>query len=209
MIIYDIEQQSEAWHDARCGRVTGTRFKNLMSKETTDSYRDLVTNIACEIITGRAEETYSNALMEAGLETEPEARKEYETSFGVEVKQAGFIIPDEDHKYHQWIGISPDGLTPDNGMIEIKCPLMRTHFEYIEDGKLPAEYRYQIQGQLFVTGFDYCDFVSYVEGMKLFVVRVLPDTELFKEFETRLDKLIVQVLEKINMYNKYHYLNES
>jgi len=208
MIIYDIEQRSEAWHEARCGRVTGTRFKNLMSKDTTDSYKDLVTNIACEIITGRAEETYSNATMEAGIEMEPEARNEYEVSFDVKIKQAGFIIPDEGEPYHQWIGISPDGLTPDNGMIEIKCPLMRTHFEYIEAGRLPAEYRYQVQGQLFVTGFNYCDFVSYVDGMKLFVMRILPDLELFKEFEMRLDKLIVQVLEKISMYNKYNYLNE-
>ena len=208
MIIYDIEQRSEAWHEARCGRVTGTTFKNLMSKDTTDSYKNLVTNIACEIITGRAEETYSNATMEAGIEIEPEARNEYEVSFDVKIKQAGFIIPDEGEPYHQWIGISPDGLTPDNGMIEIKCPLMRTHFEYIEAGRLPAEYRYQVQGQLFVTGFNYCDFVSYVDGMKLFVVRVLPDLELFKEFELRLDKLIVQVLEKISMYNKYNYLNE-
>jgi len=208
MIIYDIEQRSEAWHEARCGRVTGTRFKNLMSKESTDSYKDLLTNIACEIITGRAEETYINAIMEAGIEMEPEARNEYEVSFDVKIKQAGFIIPDEGEPYHSWVGISPDGLTPDNGMIEIKCPLMRTHLEYIEAGRLPAEYRYQVQGQLFVTGFSYCDFVSYAEGMKLFIVRVLPDLELFKEFEMRLDKLIVQVLEKISMYNKYNYLNE-
>ena len=59
MIIHNIEQRSEAWHQVRCGRVTGTRFKNLVSKETTDSYKDLLTNIACEIITGKQEETYS------------------------------------------------------------------------------------------------------------------------------------------------------
>jgi putative phage-type endonuclease len=206
MIILNIEQQSEAWHEARCGLVTGTRFKSLVAKETTDAYKDLLTNIACEIITGRAEETYSNALMEYGLETEPEARKEYETYFGVEVKTAGFIIPDEEHKYHYWIGISPDGLLPEEGMIEIKCPLMRTHFEYIEANKLPAEYRYQVQGQLFVTGFAYCDFMSYVPGMKPFIIRVYPDTELFKEFELRLDKLIGEVKAKIEVYKKYDYL---
>lgn len=208
MIIYDIEQRSEAWHEARCGRVTGTRFAALMAGESTKTYKDLLTNMACEIITGRAEETYSNAIMEAGIENEPEARSEYETYMGVEVKQAGFIIPDEGSKYHQWIGISPDGLLPDNGMIEIKCPLMRTHFEYIEAGKIPSEYRHQVQGQLFVTGLDYCDFISYAEGMKLFVIRVFPGLELFNEFELRLDKLIDQVTEKINTYNKYHFLNE-
>jgi putative phage-type endonuclease len=187
--------------------VTGTRFKALVAGESTATYKDLVTNIACEIITGRSKETYSNAVMEAGLETEPEARKEYETLLGTEVKQIGFIIPDEDNPYHDWIGISPDGLTPDNGMIEIKCPYMRTHLEYIESGKLPSEYRYQVQGQLFVTGFDYCDFISYVEGMKPFIVRVYPDRELFKEFELRLNKLIEQVKTKIENYNQYDYLS--
>jgi len=208
MILYNIDQHSEAWHEARCGRITGTRFKNLMSKESTASYTDLITNIACEIITRRAEDTYINATMEAGLETEPEARKEYETVFGVEIKQVGFIIPDEDNKYHNWIGISPDGLTSDNGLIEIKCPLMKTHFEYIEENRLPPEYRYQVQGQLFVTGLDYCDFISYVEGMKLFVIRVYPDKELFTEFEQRLDKAIIQIQNKIEVYNKYDFLNE-
>lgn len=206
MIILNIEQQSEAWHEARCGRVTGTRFKSLVAKETTDAYKDLITNIACEIITGRAEETYSNAIMEYGLETEPEARKEYETYFGVEVQKIGFIIPDEDHRYHDWIGISPDGLTTENGMIEIKCPLMRTHLEYIEANKLPAEYRYQVQGQLFVTSLAYCDFMSYVPNMKSFIIRVYPDKGLFAEYEKLLDKLIIDVKNKLDIYKKYDYL---
>lgn len=206
MIVYKCEQRSEAWHEVRCGRVTGTRFKDLMMGETTKGYRDLVTNIACEIITGRAEETYTNAVMEAGIEMEPEARKEYESIFGIEIKEAGFIIPDEDHRYHGWVGISPDGLTPDNGMIEIKCPLMKTHLGYISEGKLPAEYKYQVYGQLFVTELDYCDFISYSEGMKPFIIRVKPDIDIFIEFENRLDKLIEQVLEKISSYDKYNYL---
>jgi putative phage-type endonuclease len=203
MIIYDIEQQSEAWYEAKCGRVTGTRFKALVAGEATQTYKDLVTNIACEIITGKMEETYSNANMEKGLETEPEARDEYQDICGIGVKEIGFIIPNEDTKYHEWIGISPDGLTEDGGMIEIKCPLARTHFEYIEAKRLPSEYRYQVQGQLFVTGLKYCDFVSYVEGMKSFIIRVYPDQELFKEFEKRLDILILQVKQKLENYNQY------
>lgn len=206
MIILNIEQQSEAWHEARCGRVTGTRFKALVAGETTATYKDLVTNIACEIITHKQEESYSNANMEHGIETEPIARKEYENIFDCEVKQIGFLIPDEEHKYHEWIGISPDGVTSDNGMIEIKCPIAKTHLGYIEDNRLPAEYRHQVQGQLFVTGFDYCDFMSYIDGMKSFVIRVYPDFELFKEFEKRLDILIEEVKIKLEKYHKYDTL---
>lgn len=207
MITLNIEQRSEAWYESRCGRVTGTRFADLVSGESTKTYKSLVSDIACEIITHRQEEGYTNAAMEHGIETEPEARAEYETVTGTKVTEAGFIMRDEIDKYHDWVGISPDGLTSD-GMIEIKCPMMRTHLEYIEGGKLPTEYRHQVQGQLFVTGLPYCDFVSYVEDMKPFIVRVFPDEELFTEFEKRLDKLIIDVTEKLNKYYKYDYTND-
>lgn len=207
MIILNIEQRSEAWYEARCGRVTGIRFSELVAGESTKTYKDLVSDIACEIITNRQEEGYTNAAMEHGIEIEPDARVEYETIMGVKVKEVGFVIPDEDHKYHDWIGVSPDGLTED-GMIEIKCPMMRTHLDYIEAGKMPSQYRHQVQGQMFVTGLPYCDFVSYVENMKIFIIRVYPDKELFAEFETRLNKLIIDVNNKLEKYHKYDYTND-
>jgi putative phage-type endonuclease len=205
MIYHNIEQGSEAWYQVRCGKVTGTRFKSLVAGESTQTYKDLLTNIACEIITGKAEETYSNAIMEHGTEMEPLARAEYESIFETEVKTIGFISPDEDHKYHEWIGISPDGLPEPDALLEIKAPLMRTHFEYIEANKLPSEYRYQVQGQLFVTGFRYCHFMSFVPEMKPFIIPVYPDLELFKEFEKRLDALIIHVQNKLLTYNKYNF----
>jgi len=205
MIILNIDQRSEAWYQARCGRVTGTRFGSLVAGESTREYKNLLTNIACEMITMKMEETYSNAIMEYGLETEPLARKEYESIFDLEVKTAGFIMRDEEDKYHEWVSISPDGVLPEEGILEIKCPLMRTHFEYIEANRLPAEYRHQVQGQLFVTGFKYCHFMSYVPGMKSFIIPVYPDLELFAEFERRLDILIEQVKNKLLIYSKYSY----
>ena len=208
MIIHNIEQRSEAWYSIKCGLVTSTRFKSLVAKETTDTYKDLVTNLACVIITGKMEEGYSNAIMEYGIETEPLARAEYEWITDTPVKTVGFITPDEDHKYHSWIGDSPDGLLPEEGILEIKCPLARTHFNYMEAGKLPSEYRYQVQGHLFVTGLKYCDFVSYFPKMKIFIIRVYPDYELFKEYENRLDKLIKDVEEKLNKYERYDIYNE-
>ena len=71
--------------------------------------------------------------------------------------------------------------------------------------KLPTEYHYQVQGQLFVTGLKFCDFMSYVEGMKPFIIRVAPDLELFTFYEQRLRIAIPQIKELINQYNKYDY----
>ena len=208
MIVINCEQRSEAWYAARCGRVTGTRFKALIAGESTATYKDLVSNIACEIITGMSEEGgYVSADMERGIELEPVARREYAVIFETEVKEVGFIIPDEENKYHEWVGISPDGIL-ENGMIEIKCPKYKTHLEYIEENKLPAEYKAQVQGQLFVTGFPFCDFMSHAEGMKPFIIRVYPDVEMFKLFEKRLDKLVVDVKSKLERYKNYDYLSE-
>jgi putative phage-type endonuclease len=206
MIIFDIEQRSEAWHAARAGRVTGTRFKSLMAKETTQTYRDLAYDLAAEIITGKTEEGYVSEAMQNGIDTEPIARAEYIATVGVDVVEAGFVILGEGAKYYDWIGVSPDGLIGEDGLLEIKCPLPKTHLKYIDAGRLPAEYRYQAQGQLFVTGRAYCDFMSFVEGMQPFILRVYPDNELFAEYERRLDILISEVksiLEKYNTYNIY------
>lgn len=208
MIIHDIEQRSEAWHEIRLGRVTGTRFKNLVSKPSTASYQDLVRDIASEIVTGKEDESYVNENMERGMEMEPVAVAEYESIFGVTVMRPGFITPDEDHPYYEWVGISPDGLLPDGGGLEIKCPLMKTHFEYLTGGSLPSEYRHQVQGALFVTGLKYWDFMSYAEGMKPFVIRVYPDEELFAEYRARLDILIEEVKKLIKEYENYNVVNE-
>lgn len=205
MIIHNIEQHSEAWHYLRCGRVTGTRFKSLMAGETTATYKDLITQLACEIITGQQEDAYVSADMERGTMLEPVAREAYEMEFGQEVRQVGFITPD-DSEFTEWVGISPDGILQDGGLLEIKCPKYKTHLEYIEADKLPSEYRYQVQGQLFVTEAPYCDFMSYAVNMKPFIVRVYPDTELFSQFEIRLRKLIEEVQTKLKIYQNYSHL---
>ena len=151
------------------------------------------------------EETYTNAIMEKGLENEPYARAEYESIFDTTIEQCGFITPDEDNKYHNWIGCSPDGLTEDDGLIEIKCPLMKTHLNYISAGVFPSEYLYQVQGQLFVTGLKYCDFMSYAEGMKPFIIRVFPEKALHERFGLRLDDLIKKVKTELTTYEQFDY----
>ena len=200
MIIVNIQQRSEAWYAIKAGRVTGTRFKELAAGLDTDTFKNLITDLAGELITGEIEESYSNAIMERGIELEPEARGEYENVSGTSVTEVGFIMPDEDNEFNEWVGISPDGLTED-GMTEFKCPIRKTHLNYIIKGTLPSEYRHQVQGQLFVTGLPYCDFMSYYPKMKPFIIRVYPDLELFKFYEERLRLVIKEVKAKIELYN--------
>ena len=206
MIKIHIEQRSEAWFLLKLGRIGGTRFAALMASESTAAYKDLITDMAGEIITGEIEESYSNAIMERGTELEPEARKLYEELFE-KVEEVGMCLRDEDDPLHEWIGVSPDGLTSD-GLLEIKCPIRKTHLNYIEKDVFPNQYKWQVQGQLYVTGLPYCDFMSYYPGMKPFIIRVLPDQEMHEQITERLFSIILKVKEKIKIYNNYNYNSE-
>ena len=59
------------------------------------------------------------------------------------------------HPKHSVIGASPDGITTDNIMIEIKCPSTRTI-----NGIVPDNYGIQIQIQLETCDLEVCDFVE-------------------------------------------------
>ena len=95
MIKHNIEQRSEAWHHIRLGRITGTLFNDLMCKTDLKSYQDLITDIAGEIITEEEEtiESYSNAIMERGIELEQEAIQSYENIFDIVLPTALDIQP--------------------------------------------------------------------------------------------------------------------
>jgi hypothetical protein len=189
-----------------------------MMGEKTKGYQDLITEMACEIISGEADgDGYVSQDMQNGIDNEPYARAEYENLFDVTIKQVGFVIPDMESKYHDWIGVSPDGLRLQpfellfetdsfSGGLEIKCPKAKTHMNYIREGVLPSEYRYQVQGQLFVTGLPFWDFMSWSKGLKPFVIRVEPDLVLHKEFERRLDILIESVVNVVKIHEGYEVL---
>jgi len=53
------------------------------------------------------------------------------------------------------IGASPDGISADGIMVEIKCPWRR-----VPDGTVPKQYMYQIQFQLDVCDLDECDYLE-------------------------------------------------
>lgn len=207
MILHELEQHSEAWFAIRAGKITGTRFSVLMSGESTKGYQDLITTIAAEIIIERQEEGgFKSADMERGTLLEPTAREVFCEITDFDIRQFGFISPDENLPYSEWVGISPDGVGFINNdpafILEIKCPKASTHFGYLEQGTLPTEYRHQVQGQLFVSKLPYAYFMSYCEGMKAFIIKVDADIELHKTYEERLSKFILQVQEKLTKYKQ-------
>ncbi len=203
MIIHNFEQGSEAWHQIKLGRFSGTTFKNLQSTKSTASYQDTIMNVVAQILTGEKEDTFTNDIMQRGIDLEPEAAGVYEFIFDVETFEVGFIEPDEDVEYHDYVGVSPDRLIGKDGGLEIKCPKANTYFKYIKANKLPSEYRWQVQGCLFITGRQWWDFMAYYPRLKPFVIRVYPDLEMHDKIEQEIKIAVEEVKRQIQLYNEF------
>lgn len=171
-------QRSAEWFTARLGRVTGSCAAAMMANgrgKGVESVqrRDLRLRLALERITGQSQdEDYQSRHMLHGVETEPEAFAAYEALTGDIVQRSGFLSHNA-----LMAGCSLDGHIGDfSGILEIKCPKSATHYQYIRDGVLPADYRWQVIHNLFITNASYCDFVSYDRGfppeLQVFRVRV-------------------------------------
>lgn len=179
MKIYEeLEQGSDAWLEARRGILTASEM-NLAVTPTgkianNDKTRKHVYELAAQRVTGHTEPTYISDDMLRGMMEEDTARDLYSKHYA-EATEVGFITED---KWGFTLGYSPDGLVGDDGLIEIKCPRQKKHFETIVANEPPAEHMAQLQTGLLVSGREWIDFISYCAGMPLFVKRVYPDQEL-------------------------------
>jgi len=152
-----------------------------------------------ERLTGKKGDSYQNAAMMWGTNTEPLARAAYEAHKGVLVEEVGFVP----HPKIPMAGASPDGLVGSEGLVEIKCPAnTATHIEMLMTGKIPLKYELQMDWQMVCTDRNWCDFVSFdprmPEDMQLFVTQYTysmgRDTEITKEVKDFLKELDEKVL---------------
>ncbi len=194
MIFHDIQQNSPEWDALRLGKFTASTFKDLFMKETTQGHQDAIHKVVYERLTGESPESYQSDYMKRGHEIEPLAREYYELTTFSKVHNGGFFELDE------WVGASPDGLVDDDGQLEIKCPKYTTLINYLLENKLPNIYDWQVQGQLYVTGRQWCDFVAYHPKLKPLILRVERDEAKIKLLQEKLTESITrvqQIMERI------------
>jgi putative phage-type endonuclease len=200
-----LQQGSDEWKTARLGHVSASCVADVMAKgksgeaATRAKYKS---KLIAERMTGQSQDSYSNAAMEWGVEQESFARMAYEVSRETFVDKTGFWK----HPTIAWLGVSPDGLVGADGLVEIKCPNSSTHVDYLRANKVPADYYKQIQCQLWVTGRNWCDFISFDPRMKnernkLFIVRTERDEELIAEMEQEVLKFLAEIEDITNNLN--------
>lgn len=203
MRVVDVDQRSTEWHRLRAGVATASNFGKLLTStgklsSQAESYAD---QLAAEWLMGTTISQDQSAWMQRGIELEQEARDYYQFTKDVDVEEVGFILRDD-----EFVGCSPDGLVGDDGLVEIKCPAPHTHINYLISGTLPGQYQPQVQGQLYVTGRQWCDFISYHPDLPAMLVRVERDDNYIATLAGALDGLVSKVDYRIEKLREQGYV---
>jgi len=195
-----MEQRTDDWFAARIGKVTASRVADVVAKTKSGysaSRDNYMAQLVCERLTGKPAESFSNAAMQWGTETEPLARAAYEAKMDVLVDEVGFI----DHPSIVNSGASPDGLVGADGLIEIKCPNTATHIDTLLSQTVPKKYADQIFWQMACTNRDWCDFVSYdprlPPDLQLFIKRIPRDDKYIQLLEAEVIEFLTETAHKV------------
>jgi putative phage-type endonuclease len=207
-----LEQRTDEWFAARLGKVTASRVADVMAKTKTGysaTRANYHAQLVAERLTGTAADSFSNAAMQWGTDTEPQARAMYSFKHGIDVTETGF----HDHPAIAMSGASPDGLAGDTGLVEIKCPNTATHIATLRGGTIDRKYILQMHWQMACTGREWCDFVSFDPRlpleMQLFVQRVPLDAALLSEIETEVTAFLSEVDEAVADLRTRYSLREA
>lgn len=174
----DLIQGSDEWLAARCGLLTASEMKLILTPTlkiaNNDKTRAHVYELAAQRITRHVEPTYIGDDMLRGMEDEITARDLYSERIEP-MTEVGFVTNDE---WGFTIGYSPDGLIGLDGQGEIKSRKQKYQIETIVTGLVPDEHVLQLQTGLLVTKRKWIDYISFSGGLPMWRIRVTPDAEI-------------------------------
>jgi hypothetical protein len=198
--IFDCEQGTPEWYAARLGIPTASEFDTVQAKGKgggeSKTRRTYLLKLAGEILTGEPMYSYNNDHMERGKVMEDEARELYGMVMDVEPMRVGFMRRGD-------AGASPDSLIGDDGLLEIKTKLAHLQLDCILAGEVPSEHRAQCQGQLWISGRQWVDFVSYWPGLPLFVKRLYRDEMYIAKLRESVDSFNNELREIVASVKSY------
>jgi hypothetical protein len=189
--IINVPQRSEAWFTARLGRLTGSVAKDMLAEIKSGeaaSRRDLRTRLLVERLTGRrAEDDFTNAAMQWGIDHEAEAFGAYEAVTGNIAQVTGFIRHDT-----LMAGCSLDGHVGDMEiLVSLKCPKSATHLSYLRNpGVMPGTYIPQMLHEMWMVPsareYHYISYDPRFDGkLQTFFMSVKRDGHMVAAYEAK------------------------
>lgn len=170
---------------SRVGRITGSRMKDVLAKSKRDgkslqAREDYMAQLVLERLTGQAHGIPMTVAMQWGVDTEAYALAAYEAHTGELLDTCPFTLVDG----CGFVGASPDALVGSDGLLEAKCPYQPiVHMRTWLDG-MPADHMPQLQSELWCTGRQWVDYVSFDPRMpphlRLYIQRIPRDDDYIK-----------------------------
>lgn len=183
-IYHELQQGSDEWLAARCGLITASEVKLLLTPTlkaaNNDKQRQHIYELIAQRLTNYVEPAYVSDDMLRGQVDEIDALIVYSENLAP-VNRVGFITND---KWGFTLGYSPDGLIGEHGAVEVKSRRQKyqaqTILDHVATGSAtaPQEYMLQLQTGLMVSERQWIDFVSYCGGMPMCVMRIYPDDKV-------------------------------
>ena len=196
----DLIQGSDDWLSARCGLITASEVRLIMTPTlkvaNNDKSRAHLWELLAQRISGYVEPQYVGDEMLRGWADEITARDLY-SQHHAPVQEVGFVTNDE---WGFTIGYSPDGLVGADGLLEGKSRRQKYQVQTIATGEVPEEYTLQLQTGLLVTGRAWVDFTSYSGGLPMFVQRVLPDLTIQAAIIAAAEEFEMKIAENLAAY---------
>jgi len=140
------EQRSQEWLDLRENMITASDAASAIGESPYESEDAFVKKKVLRTKWAGNEATAHGTLLE------PIVRDLYDQKYNRKSHEIGLV----QHRDYPWLGASPDGVTEDGILVEIKCPKSRKI-----TSNVPKHYWPQVQLQLEITDLEECDFVQY------------------------------------------------
>lgn len=138
--------------------LNGERVGDFSDKAKEYAFRLAIERISGELL---SEDKFDTFEMRRGRQLEPEARLAHEMKKGILVEQTGIALTDD-----RLFGASVDGLIDDDGSSEYKCFIGPSSLMPILLDEDLSKTKDQVQGQLWITGRKWSDFVLYCPALK-------------------------------------------
>lgn len=205
-----MDQHSQEWWTARCGKITASRIGDLMARnqprkgktvgEWSARRNNYLKEKVAERITGKNRDRRQVASLSHRLDLEPDARAAYEFYYlppDSRIEMVGFI----DHPRIPFAGCSPDGMITPKGGIEIKCCDAEMHLEIVSAEAIDPDYIFQCHFNMACTDADWWDFVAFSpempEELKVFVKRIERDESVIQSIEQHVIEFNEEVEQRV------------
>ena len=204
-----MEQRSDEWFEIRRGKITSSRIADMLARTKSGwgaSRARYKSDLIIERLVGVTVDTFKSAAMLEGIEMEPRAVEAYEFYQCERTSEVAFV----QHPTIEMAGASPDRLVESGGLLEVKCPQPKAHWEILVARKIPGDYLKQMLWQLACAPErTFNDFVSYNDKfpahLSLYCQRVQrkEHAETIAEMEAEAIKFLAEIEKEMAIVEKH------